>query len=58
MKALKFIGAFACVIGAIGGIGYSFYSHQPVTAVCIGVLAFAAFPTVKQWVKDIISPDA
>lgn len=54
MKYLKFFGVAASVIGAIGGFGYAIYYHQPVIAICIAVLGYAAFPTVKSWVKEII----
>lgn len=55
MKVLKLFAGFACVVGAIGGIGYALHVHQPVIADCIVVLAAAAAPTVIKWVKDIMA---
>ena len=54
MKTLKkiiyFILMVLCVIGAIAGIGYTIYFGKWHVAVCIGVLAYTAWPKFKEYV--------
>lgn len=55
MKALKFLGMCASFIGAVGGFGVAMHHKEYFIGVCILLLAGAAFPTVKKWVKELTS---
>ena len=46
-KILAMVLLFCYLIGTINGIGYSIYIHEYVTAICVAVLSFMAFPTAK-----------
>ena len=46
---------FCYLIGTINGIGYSIYIHEYVTAICVAVLSFMAFPTAKNCWDELIS---
>ena len=46
-KFLAMILLFCYLIGTVNGIGYSIYIHEYVTAICVAVLSFMAFPTAK-----------
>lgn len=44
---------FLFVIGTIGGIGYTIYIHEYVTAAGIAVLSFMAWPTAVKYWKEL-----
>lgn len=46
---------FCYLIGTVNGIGYSIYIHEYVTAICVAVLAFMAFPTAKNCWNELNS---
>jgi len=46
---LKLLGAFAWLIGTIGGFAYCAKQGQWLPAVCCLILGAMAFPTVKRW---------
>lgn len=58
METLKKIGAFiaccACVLGAIGGIGWTAYEKAWPIMVGVIVLAGAAAPQVVRWAKFLM----
>ena len=43
-----------CAMGAIGGVGYSLYCGAYPIAVGVVVLAYSAFPKVKEYYNKII----
>lgn len=54
----KFLAIFllmAYLIGTVNGIGYSIYIHEYVTAICVAVLSFMAFPTAKACWEELNS---
>lgn len=54
MKGIaSFFGLCAYRFGSISGVGYALYREQYLLAVCIGVLAAMAFPTAKNWFKNL-----
>lgn len=53
-KILKFFGSFLAVVGGIGSFGYALYLKEWVIAIGVGVVCFAAFPTVKGWVMSLL----
>lgn len=55
MKVLKFFGACALFIGAVGGFGLAMYNKSYLIGVCVGVLAYAAWPTFKKWMDDLLA---
>lgn len=52
-KFLYFFGSFLAVIGGISAIGMALAAKEFVIAGGAIVLAVAAFPTVKGWVKKL-----
>lgn len=46
-----FLAICMWVVGTIGGVGYSCYSHAYFIAVCVLVTGILAFPAVKSLVK-------
>lgn len=58
---MKQIFALICLaawlIGGVNGIGYCLYHKQPVTALCVAVLAVMAFPYVRKCWKRLTGGD-
>ena len=54
-KILKFFGSFLAVVGGLGSFGYEIYLKEWFIAIGEAVVCFAAFPTVKGWVKDLMA---
>ena len=54
-KILKFFGSFLAVVGGLGSFGYAIYLKEWFIAIGVAVVCFAAFPTVKGWVKDLMA---
>ena len=54
-KILYFLGAFIAFVGGVGSFCYSLYLKEWFLAIGIAVLCFAAFPTVKGWVKELLA---
>lgn len=53
-KIIRFFGLFACVIGAIGGLGVALYNKEYVIAACVVILAVMAFPAARKFIKELI----
>ena len=56
-KILKFFGSFLALVGGLGSFGYALYLKEQVLAIGVAVVCFAAFPTVKGWVKDLLADE-
>ena len=54
-KILKFFGSFLAVVGGLGSFGYAIYLKEWFIAIGVAVVCFAAFPTLKGWVKDLMA---
>ena len=54
-KILYFFGSFIAFVGGVGSLCYSLYLKEWFLAVCVAVLCFAAYPTVKGWVKELLA---
>lgn len=54
-KILYFLGAFIAFVGGVGSFCYSLYLKEWFLAIGIAVLCYAAFPTVKGWVKELLA---
>ena len=54
-KFLYFFGSFLAVVGGLGAFGYAIYLKEWVIAIGVAVVCFAAFPTVKGWVKNLLN---
>lgn len=52
-KLLHFFGLAAYAVGSIGGFGIAMYNKEYVIAVCVVILAVMAFPTAKEFFKDL-----
>lgn len=53
-KVLYFFASFLSVVGGIGAIGYLVWLKQWVVAAGVLVVCFAAYPTIKGWVKALL----
>lgn len=53
-KCLDFFGLFFCAIASIGGICYSLYWGEWVTALAVAVLTCYAYPAIKQSLKRLM----
>lgn len=54
-KILHFFGSFLAIVGGLGSFGYAIYLKEWFIAIGVAVVCFAAYPTVRDWVKDLIS---
>ena len=53
-KILYFFGSFLAVVGGIGSLGYLLWMKEWVIAIGVAVVCFAAYPTIKGWIKALI----
>lgn len=53
-KIFSLLILFAYAIGTINGIGYSIYIGEWVTAICVAVLSFMAWPTAVSHFKYML----
>lgn len=53
MKAIKFLASFAYVVCTLGGFGTALYRGETGLVIAIVLLGALAFPTVRQWVKEL-----
>ena len=54
-KFILFFAIFLSIIGGIGSFGYLVWKKEWVIAAGVLVVCFAAFPTIKKWVKSLIN---
>ena len=52
-KFLSFFGLCAYVLGVLGGLGYCIAAGAWVIAAAVVVLGVMAFPTARQFFKDL-----
>ena len=50
---LQFVALFAYVVGTVGGIGTALWAGQFFIAACVAVLAVLAFPTAREYWKQL-----
>lgn len=52
-KLIALVALFMYAIGTVNGIGYSIYIGEWMTALSVAVLAVMAFPTAKNYWKEL-----
>lgn len=54
-KPIEFILAFFSVVGFIGSLGNLLMLKEYPMCIFLCFLAYASYPKIKEWVKDLLS---
>lgn len=54
-KILVFFASFLSVVGGLGAFGFLIWLREYVIAAGVLIVCFAAYPTIKGWIKALIN---
>lgn len=54
-KFLVFFASFLSIVGGLGAFGFLIWMREYVIAAGVLIVCFAAYPTIKGWIKTLIN---